>query len=365
MVYSLIYFDKAISETPIAFKQELVNLLHGVKDKLHFICKEDIDDILFQEILNKKKSKYLPLEVNDYFNICKKIRNQDKEIREDMFVIILTNKTCDKKLISGTDGKNIFINVEELMKYASDKSYYPIAYQIVENVFQALNNITYSPSILEDKRLHLEPIGCINDICKNKEDVVLKLSKASICKDCLEMAKKNKLDKYIIEAFKNLLKHLYDHNEFFKNTNFSRNSMLSISSTGEITLKGKYVKLEAKPKAFFIYFLVYPGEHSIKDLEKNAQKIARIYNVLGSKGKKNINEALPNGKLEQILSSFRNKNANFTTYRSNINTAFYALKIEKIISEEELISLNILHETNKFKINLTEDLYFVHSNFKE
>ena len=44
MVYSLMYFDKAISETPISFKHELETLLHGVKDKLHFICNDDIKD---------------------------------------------------------------------------------------------------------------------------------------------------------------------------------------------------------------------------------------------------------------------------------------------------------------------------------
>lgn len=376
------YFDKAISETPVAFKQELVNLLHGVKDKLHFICNGDIDDIHFQEILDKKKSKYLPLEVDDYFKICKKIRNQDKEIQDNMFVIILTNKTCDKKLISGTDGKNIFINVEELMKYASDKSYYPIAYQIVENIFQALNKITYSPSIFEDKRLHLVPIGCINDLCMNKEDVVLKLSKASICKDCLETSKKNKLPKDIIEAFKNLLKHLHDHNEHFNNSNFIKNTMLSVSSTGDITIKGKYVKIEPKPKAYFIFFLLNQGTYTVKELESNSEKIAKIYKVLKSKGKEDIRNVSVKESVEGIKKSFKieNKTSHFTTYRSDIYKAFGAHIISKTITdrEQELFDIKLgyriqVKQSNK-KINeqievytfeLDESLFSIHDNFKE
>lgn len=366
-VQCLMYFDKNISESYYAYGVEIERLIHGIKDKLFFQQNGNIEDEHLDELKNKYLNKYELLPINDFFKIANNIRKNDKYIKDDIYVILITNKGCNENLISANDGKNIYINLNELMKYSDDKSMYPLAYQILENLFQALNKIKYTIDIFNDNRLHTTPVGCINDLCKFKEDIVLKLNNASICKKCLALAKKNKISNDIIDSFKFLLKHLRKHNEHFKNTFYAKNTLLCISATGEITLKDKLIKLESKPKAYFIYFLLNPEEHTLDDLKNKTIEIAKIYNVLKSKGQKKLSD-MPNIKyIESIKDSFieYNKTCKFRNYKSNIRIAFEKMIIDKIITEEESNQFFIQEKKlNTFNIKLKEELFSIHENFK-
>ncbi len=48
--------------------------------------------------------------------------------------------------------------------------------------------------------VHQQPIGCINDLCMEKREIILKLRTADICRNCMQVLRNQLSDQYIRHA---------------------------------------------------------------------------------------------------------------------------------------------------------------------
>lgn len=80
-----------------------------------------------------------------------------------------------------SDSNNIFVQTSGWENFVCAEPKYPIAYEIVANVLQkaAYGSVN---RILDTA--HRDPLGCLNDICQWKPDIMFKLRTADICPDC-------------------------------------------------------------------------------------------------------------------------------------------------------------------------------------
>lgn len=164
-------------------------LLSSVKGEITFTDEEPFTKAqlllcspLFHD-LNKKSR----LSFDALFNLAKTFR-AIKSIPSDDFVVLISEYQNSQYWFSGTTNRDIFVDSNE-WEYLTDKdSMYGIASQIVENIFQSLIGIDYR-SAENDPNIHLKSIGCINDMCGSKPEIMLKLRTGYICNSCLMRAK--------------------------------------------------------------------------------------------------------------------------------------------------------------------------------
>jgi hypothetical protein len=141
------------------------------------------------------------------FNNMNTFRQYNNIQRKD-FLVFLTkardefnwfsacSKQWDNNFFINTSDWDIFIN--------TNRSEYPIAYEIVENLIQYLMSNNYE----EYKAISAhETKGCINDLCQNKKDIMFKLRTADICDDCMKIIK-NRIDDSIIDQFIEILENI-------------------------------------------------------------------------------------------------------------------------------------------------------------
>lgn len=135
----------------------------------------------------------------ELFSICKRYR-MNYNINKDDFVILLTTIKNEFNWFSRADkNRNAFVHTDNWDLYTKAPYKYPIAYQVMENIIQSLMNLDSDTH--PNPNVHLEAIGCMNDFCQNKEQIILKLRTADICGSCLEkLTEENVSEKIINQA---------------------------------------------------------------------------------------------------------------------------------------------------------------------
>ena len=147
---------------------------------------------------------------------CNNFRN-NHDVGNNEFVILLTEKANTLNWFAfGDKNKNIFIHTSEWDFYLDCNRSFPIAYQVVSKILQVLlfKDITDFGA-----HAHIdETRGCVNDFCKNKIDVSLKMKTADVCKDCqsliIERSFPNPIFNQITTVFEELRKKLISVERF-------------------------------------------------------------------------------------------------------------------------------------------------------
>lgn len=126
----------------------------------------------------------------ELFSICSEYR-ADHNIDKDDFVILLTTIKNEHNWFSHTDEhRNVFVHTGNWHLYTKAHDKYPIAYQIMENILQSFM----------EPNFHSKPIGCMNDFCQDKEEIMWKLRTADICPSCFEKLNANVSNNIITQA---------------------------------------------------------------------------------------------------------------------------------------------------------------------
>ncbi|MCF8430053.1 MAG: hypothetical protein K9G64_07965 [Bacteroidia bacterium] len=138
----------------------------------------------FEFILNteyKTDGEFHHFITNDeLFGICNDFRKANKINKNDICILIspLTNFEEYFSLYDNKS-KNIFVCTESFEEISTAETPYLIAHQVVENILQCVSN--FNPLYA-----HENSIGCINDFCEEKQDLLLKLRTADICPTCIK-----------------------------------------------------------------------------------------------------------------------------------------------------------------------------------
>lgn len=318
-------FFKFVNDT------SFVNYLHNFLD----ICINECNQDDIKKILNNKI-----LSFNQLFDLCNYFRNFKKFNKSD-YVVLITGIKNELNWFSCFNNNNIFIHADDWEFYLKAPSAFPIAYQVMENIIQ--QNMRIDLKEFPNKYIHLETLGCVNDFCQNKKEILIKLRTADICINCLEKLKEEKIDEEIIHQALNLFeiirKELLFKQGFYKSLESKK---IKISKQGEIYIGNVRLKLNPLEKTLYIFFLLNSEGVSLNELENYKEFLIRLYKIFR-----------PGGDDSKIINLIKPKGlGTFSKNKSSINSIIRK-QIPEPIAQKYFISGN---RGGIFKINIQPNL---------
>lgn len=281
-----IFCTPEVHELPQAYTSEIASLLDGVKSNHSFYGQGVIGENIIGDKKDTFQSRYRKLSMNDCFELCQRIRKTRKDIDEhpDSFVVILTHKENDLKWFSATDGRNIYINVKDLELYSGNQTRYPIAFQILENIFQSICGIVYKENEI-DERIHKKSNQCINDLCRQKSKIINKLKSAKVCDSCKQVANRNNISDDELEIFNEILESIKTPAIIKLSPSENESKPVKVDAKGNILINGILFDIEYQLRSIYILFLSHTDGITFDKLEKHVEELAKIYQKIKRKEK--------------------------------------------------------------------------------
>ena len=220
------------------------------------------------------------------FDKCNVYRKKN-DIPDDEFVILLTEVSNSKNWFASLDEKmpfNGFIHTADWNHFIKCLDSFPIAYEVValilqKHMFNDYNELRTS--------VHIDPIGCINDMCLEKKDIKLKMRTADICSECM-VKLKGKLSFAEINQALNIMESLRVKMLFSQN--FKQTvplSKLVIDNRKRIFLPdfgNIEIKFRPLEKTLFFLYLRHPDGIGLSFLCDYKNELYDIYTSLSSIG---------------------------------------------------------------------------------
>lgn len=266
---------------------EVIDLLQAIKGPIEFkYDNESVIDFDQDEVETKLFEKAeLPIVIrmthwDTIFDKCDFYRTKHN-IANDEFVILLTDISNFNNWFASLDEKmpfNGFIHTADWKHYIKCNDAFPIAFEVVALILQ---NHMFNNYKEAQNQVHLDSIGCVNDMCMEKKDIKLKLRTADICQDCMEKLT-GKLELGAIQQSLKIMeslrvKMLFSQN-FKQNTPLSR---LVIDQSGKIWLPefgNIEIKLRPLEKALYFFYLNHPEGIRLRSLKNHKDEIKQFYN---------------------------------------------------------------------------------------
>ncbi len=220
------------------------------------------------------------------FKKCNKYRNKHN-IPDNEFVILLTEVSNTSNWFASLDEKlpyNGFIHTADWNHFIECQDSFPIAYEVIALILQKHLFNNYS-EIKESA--HINPIGCINDLCLEKKDIVLKLRTADVCATCMKKLNE-KLTVAEIQHALNIMESL--RTKMLYAQNFNQNVLLSnllVDEKKRIWLPAFgniEIRLRPLEKTLFLFYLQHPEGVGLSFLCDYKEELYEIYTQLSNLG---------------------------------------------------------------------------------
>ena len=220
------------------------------------------------------------------FKKCATYRRANS-ISQDSFVILLTDKANKQNWFACLDERmpyNGFIHTDDWDHFIDCPPEFPIAYEVLALMLQ--KHIFDGHQDLREA-VHNTPVGCVSDMCMQKNEIILKLRTADVCKGCMDRIK-NKLPATTINHALDLMESLRVKMLFAQN--FRQRVTLSrliIDERHKIMLPDfghLEVKLRPLEKCLYILFLQHPDGIYISSLSEHRQELYTIYENISHTG---------------------------------------------------------------------------------
>jgi hypothetical protein len=212
------------------------------------------------------------------FKYCNSYRLSNYVISNHL-VILITGIANEYNWFSAFDPSNFnnaFIHFDEWKYYVSCSATFPVSYLIASLVLQ---NAMFSNYADYNKSIHQNNLGCFNDFCANKKDILLKLRTADICTDCLEKLEKSlslPVLNQMISIFENVRSKVLLH----QNLKTKSPGTLLITKQGKFILpdfENLEIRLRPLEKALYLLFLDHPGGIKLTHLVDHREEIKNHY----------------------------------------------------------------------------------------
>ena len=347
---------------------EIVSLLKSVPGELEFKKREPLTQTQYRRLNEKFENinQISSLSFEEFFYLIQDIRERIPaiDIDESDFVILISSIKHTGNWFSAFNKKNIFIHGDEWDLVSNVDSKFGIAHQCVENIFQSLIDLDLS-NVRAEPNIHMTAIGCINDFCGHKPDILQKLQSANICPSCFKRALDKEVTDYVLAHIISILEVI--RKEFVISKNFQRQTKLDkviIDDKGNVMIGNRIIKMDVLPKVMYICFLKNIDGFPTNKLCENKTLFDEIYKII----KKNPDEF---AIIKMCCNTIRHRDRierikpTFETYRSKIRIALKE-KLGDTISN--YYAVNLTEDQNKqniFKVPLTEDQFEVDPRFRE
>jgi hypothetical protein len=222
----------------------------------------------------------------DLFELCQTARMKN-EIEADSFVFVLTEKPNENNFFGYLDPqhpRNGFIHAGDWERFIHCPPELPVAYHILALMVQ--KQMVQSERELANI-LHKEPVGCVNDFCQNKREVILKMRTADICPLCMEpLAKKLSPPEmnHVFELLESLrIKMLFAQNM----RQHIEPSPLVVTTENNLVIPA-YGNLEIRmtplEKTLYLLFIRHPEGIHLTSLVEHKSELQEIYANISSLG---------------------------------------------------------------------------------
>ena len=220
------------------------------------------------------------------FDKCNNYR-LNNNIPNNEFVILLTEVSNTNNWFASLDEKmpfNGFIHTADWNHFIKCQDSFPIAFEVIALVLQKHMFNDYNEA---RSSVHLDPIGCVNDMCLEKKDIKLKLRTADICPDCMNKLK-GKVSFAEINQALNIMESLRVKMLFSQN--FKQNvplSRLIIDNENKIFLPdfgNIEIKLRPLEKTLYFFYLNHPEGVGLSFLRGKREEMYEIYTKLSGIG---------------------------------------------------------------------------------
>ncbi len=220
------------------------------------------------------------------FNKCKDYRTRNS-IPNNEFVILLTEVSNTNNWFASLDEKmpfNGFIHTADWNHFIKCQDSFPIAYEVIALVLQKHMFNDYNEARTS---VHVESVGCVNDLCLEKKNIIIKLRTADICQGCMDKLK-GKLSIAEIQHALNIMESLRVKMLFSQNINQNITlSKLLIDDNNRVFLPdfgNIEIKLRPLEKAIYILYLKHPEGIGLSFLCDHKEELYNIYANLSSIG---------------------------------------------------------------------------------
>lgn len=330
--------------------QEVINLLNQQRGYISFELGETLSVNQFSKISGKYSefSKTLCFSFDELFDLTEQYRTI-KDIPEEHYVALITSYKNKPNWFSAFRDRNLFVDANDWEYFSKKDAKYGIAFQVIENLIQGfmkldINNPHNEPNI------HFESIGCLNDFCGNKKDVMFKLRQGYLCDDCTNRLEKEQVDMSIMSELMQIINVIRDEmvNKYRLLANKPETQPLEVDEKGNIKVGEKLIELFPQGKTLYFLFLNYINGISSRKLRNYEEVTTNLYKKI--KGM---------GASEEPIKALLNKR--FYEVKSNVNT-----KLNKILGNEASENYIIDQKQGEsfFKINIEEDKININDKFK-
>ncbi len=259
------------------------------------------------------------LKWEDIFDSCNSFRLKN-DISEFEFVILLTDKGNEFNWFAAPDpkgGRNGFVQTSGLGFYLPGFSRASIVYLITTHL---LRHLMFSDIREMSEGVHQTSVGCMNDFCGNKNELILKIRTADLCSDCVKRLEDKQVDpllaNQVFEIMEATRSEILFRDRYSLLKKPSRMSITGPNFTIQFPdLANIELKLDKIEKTIYLFFLGKPEGVKLNMLDEHREELTELYLKVSptstrDTASKRINERTDNAntqKISETISKIRRK----------------------------------------------------------
>jgi hypothetical protein len=309
--FEFINSDEIGRDTSLSLPDEMLH---------HEIC-YSIDEISYSEkaYYNEAPEKITRLKWEDIFDRCKSFRLKN-DISEFEFVILLTDKGNEFNWFAAPDprgGRNGFVQTSGLGFYLPGLSRSSIVYLITTHI---LRHLMFANIREMSEGVHQTSVGCMNDFCGNKTELILKIRTADLCSDCVRRLEEKQVDPLLATQAFEIMEAMRAEVLFRDRYSLLKKPSRMTISGPNFTIKfpdlaNVELKLDKVEKTFYLFFLDKQQGVKLNALDEHREALIELYLKVSptsdrATAVRRINERTDNSntqKISETISKIRKK----------------------------------------------------------
>jgi hypothetical protein len=296
-------------------KQEKFEVSKNNKVSL-YISDENVNSKYVKPVFPHKKSYY---EWNIFFDVINNYRKSYNVDANDL-VFLLTNEYNEKNWFAFIDYtfKNVFVHTDDWPWFFGMNTdiRFPISYEVASWILRSLLYRDQSEII---QNTHPTSLGCVNDFCQNKKEIILKMRTADVCEECLKLIERRDLPPHYLNQLFNIIDGIRSNLMFRKRVGVVfKDSRIRIDFQAKkiylIDFGNLAVRLYPKEISLYLLFLNYPGGIALNSLTDYHHELLHYYQQVSGRSSllemQNTIKLLSNyleGELNTTISRIKNK----------------------------------------------------------